>query len=286
MVDVPAELWRSRTDLARDAPSWCGPTAVHFRGYDTQAQREMVGTSAIADVLDEWSLRAEGGPVVDFGWTMASLAPVLYERLRDRARVLVIHRHPVEAAASCAVRGHYTINKSPAWAITPMHQRARYWQFSDRWAGMTPFEKGLYRWLEVTAYGLELKTVYPGLAHMVVPSDAVFNPGGALRQIADFCGFVVRGNIRRASDRNAAQAHHVEQMPIKSEWEAYARHPEVVELGESLGYDMSKRHVAEVVHKYQLPGGIGPWIRHRTGFWPLRFAIGRLLRALRIRSDS
>ena len=84
------------------------------------------------------------------------MVPALYEMLGDHLRVLVLHRHPVSVAASHAIKGHYTKNRSQAWAISPMHNRVKFPEFQDRWSTMSPFEKCLYRWLEITESGFEI----------------------------------------------------------------------------------------------------------------------------------
>lgn len=52
---------------------------------------------------------------------------------------------------------------------------------------MTPYEKELFRWLEVTSFGLELKEKYADLPVMVVRSADFFASSDVVERIAEFC---------------------------------------------------------------------------------------------------
>ena len=257
--------------------------AIFFRCYQKSRQIEMMNHPEIRALLTMWRASAKFGPVVDFGWTMSSLVPAFYNEFGDQLRVLVIHRHPILFAASACVGGAYSEYKSESHTLSPMYSGARYKEFKDRWKTMTPFEKCLYRWLEVTAYGFEVKEIYPNLNHLIVKSDDIFSSDKTLEEIAQFLGLKLVQKIERSNDANPASIFSIEQRPIKDEWRNYKSHPKIIQLGEKLGYDLEKRCVEKIIRKYQLPSGILPFLRHKSGYWRLKSSIGNMLRAWGLR---
>ena len=257
--------------------------AVFHRGYDKSTQIEMLRDPRILDLTRFWLQQAKQGPVVDFGFTMSSLIPAFYEKFGEQLRILVLHRHPISVAASFAIRGHYTQDKSPAWAISPMHARVLYPQFKKHWDSLSRFEKCLFRWLEVTMYGLELSNIFPDVPYLIMPSDRIFKSDEALREVADFLGFPTTQQIKRSQDKNISEIQYLERWPVESEWRGYKKFPELIELAERLGYNMEENYVAEIIRRYQLPSGALPYLRHKLGYWPLRFHIGYLRRRLGFR---
>lgn len=255
----------------------------YHRCYDESLQSEMVNDQ-IQDLLSKWRSISETGPVVDFGWTMRSLVPYFYRQLGDQLRVLYVHRHPIEVAASFKLIGNYSIYNSEDWAITPDHPNARYPQFASRWDSMTPFEKCLYYWLEVNASAEELRQIYPDLKLMELKSSDLFRSDSVLDSIVQFTGFdCYEKPIVRSRERNRREIFLLERRPIRQEWMDYQHHPEMIEFAERLGYDMSTEFVASLIHKYQLPSGLVPWLRHRSGFWAFKEWVGKSLRQVGLR---
>lgn len=82
--------------------------AVFHRAYDHQTKAEILSQPIIKNLLQLWQSQAEKGPVVDFGFTMSAIVPVFHDVLGDQLRVLVLHRHSIAVAASCATLGWYT----------------------------------------------------------------------------------------------------------------------------------------------------------------------------------
>lgn len=193
-------------------PNVARPAEFH-RCYDEALQRELMSIPPVQHIVATWLSEAESGPVVDFGWTTQGLVPALFRKLGSQFRVLVLYRHPVNVAAS--MTGQYSVNTSPAWAITPWHSRVRYPSFQDRWHRMSPFEKGLYRWLEITAYGLELTDLYPSLDCLVVKSEDLYQIPSTTREIASFCGFPsAESDLVRSNERHSIEAARIERSPL------------------------------------------------------------------------
>jgi hypothetical protein len=259
---------------------------VYHRGYSEELQKEMLNPE-IEGLLAEWKRISADAPVVDFGWTMRSLVPYLHRTLGGQFRALYLHRHPVAYAASSAILGSYTDYNSPSWAITPDHPRALYPQFRDRWSGMTPYEKCLYLWLEVNGFAREVRERYPALPFLEVKSSDLFRSKETLARVAFFTGFSESEDvvIEPSEDRNERNVFSRERRPIRDEWRSYRKHPEVVAMGESLGYRMDEDFVGSFIGDYQLPRGVMPYLRNVTGYWTLRSHLGQLLRNAGLRGE-
>lgn len=256
---------------------------VFHRCYSAECHDQMVNDE-IRNLVAKWVEVSKVGPVIDFGWTMRSLIPYLYKKIGPQLKVLYVHRHPVAVAASFKLIGSYSIYNSPQWAITPFHPRAMFPQFKDRWESMTAFEKCLYLWLEVNAFALELKERYPKLEVLEVKSEELFKSDSVLENIARFTGFYTDDmQIKKSTNKNRRDLFTLERRPIKNEWVNYERHPELVRFAEQMGYNMDREHINSFIHKYQLPKGVLPIIRNRTGYWALKENVSKAFRALGFR---
>lgn len=229
----------------------------------------------LAPHFEAWDRLSRVGPVVDFGWMFGQLAPALRRRFRERLKVLVLTAHPLSVAASFANRGHYTLNKNPDWAISPHHDRVMYGQrYAARWERMSAFEKGLYRWLETTRFGLDFPVQYPDVESMAVISRDVFADPRVAESIAAMIGFP-RRRLDYMADKNESARFDIERRPVGGEWKRIYDMPEVVELALSLGFDMSEATLSNMVKRYR-PQGLLPTLRHLVGYWPLREHLGRI----------
>ena len=242
----------------------------YHRRFDGTALEEPE-VRAHFDALD--ALR-EHGPVVDFGWVLGGLAPALPHRFGASLRVLALTAHPVSVAASFANRGHYTRFRDPAWALSPFHENARFPGYGPRWESMSPFERGLFRWLEITSLGIEFRERHPEVPMLALRSDELFGDRSRAVQVAELIGLPPR-ELDFDVPRNEAAGHDVERRPVGSEWRRLYDMPEVVELAQGMGFDMRPEHVEEKVARYQLQGWL-PRLRHATGYWALRERLGRL----------
>jgi len=246
-------------------------TALYHRRFDGSALADP-DVRGHFDSLD--ALRGQG-PVVDFGWILGCLAPALPARYGSNLCVLMLTAHPVSVAASLATRGHYSRNRNPAWAISAMHDSARFSAYRSRWADMTPFERSLFRWLEITSLGLEFRERHPEVQLLSMRSDELFADGSArVAQIAQMIGLPPR-ELSFDVPKNEALDSHVERRPLGDEWRRVYDMPEVMELATSLGFDMSPEHLAVLARRYQLNGWMAR-LRHASGYWEIRERLGRL----------
>lgn len=254
--------------------------AKFFRPYEVAVQQQMLAVpkvmSAFRRILDESTRQ----PVVEFGWPSMSLLPALAREAPTRVKVLVLHRHPLESAASHAVKGHYSKNRSQAWAISPFHLRVFPSSFQDGWGDLTGYEKELFRWLQVVQYGLE---VGPRLKipHLTVRAKDVFSSVDVIHEIGDFCEVELDSSLNLTQSRNRTSSVDRETRPIGDEWRRTCAYREVGELSEALDYDLSEENLIRLVRKYQFPDGFWPRLRRFSGYWSLRASLGHINSRLR-----
>lgn len=258
-----------------------------FRPFDEAAMQEALAHDPLYEWLGELLGQAAEQPVVETGHYAISAIPIVQAIAPQALRVLLLHRHPVASAGSHAIKGHYRDHHNPAWAIYPTHPRARFPEYQSRWDAMTPYECELYRWLETTAYGLELAERFPNTPHRVAAAGDLFTSVDTRRELARFFGLepaadeVVSGRGQNATiDRNR------ELRPIGEEWRRTTDHTEVVALAESLGYDMDKATIQREAAKYLRPPGVMPLVRRVTGYWHARWWLGKTKKRLLAGSDS
>jgi hypothetical protein len=263
-----------------------GQPAAFHRAYDQQTKQQILSMPILQDLLGRWRAAAQSGPVVDFGWTMSSLVPAFYDTLGEQFRVLVLHRHPVSAAASFATMGFNKTLKHERYALTPMHARVRFAHYADRWGRMSTFEKCLFRWMEVTAYGIELEALLPGHQYKIVSFDELVRSDGVLESIGRLLGFSREAPLVRAVETNSLDHRSREMYPIGKEWRNYKRFPELLELARTLGYDMDEAHVEHLVKKYQRPPGVLPFLRSTSGYWKWKSRAGNLLESVGLRRKN
>jgi hypothetical protein len=254
--------------------------AVYHRAFDQPTKKEILSQPLIQKTLRLWRAQAESGPVVDFGWTTAPLAPAFHDVLGDQLRVLVIHCHPIDVAASLANMGTYKEYCHENYTLTPRLPWARYPQFADRWDEMSCFEKCLFRWLETTFYGLELPRRIPGLKTLTLGFDEVVGSEQTFFQIANFIGLPRLSQPAHSVEANKLARRSLERYPLRDEWRKYREYPELLYLARQLGYNMDEAFVEELIKEHQLPLGTLPFLRHVTGYWNLRSKVGTLVRTL------
>ena len=252
--------------------------AIYHRCFDDHLLNQLSHEPAISRVVSDWSEKSAKKPIVEFGWTMSHLAPLIYREFGARLKVLNVVRHPIAQAASTAIQGAYKEYKSEDWAITPLHPQSRFKSYSKTWNDMFVFEKCLFRWMEVVAYSEELKERFPEIQFMTVKSEDFFRSKKTIAEIADFMGFENDRKIELSPKKNEIQLFNLERRPIGAEWKRYDKFPELVKLAGTYGFDMSESFVEELISRYQLPSGVWPFLRHHLGYWTIKERVGKALR--------
>lgn len=259
-----------------------------FRPYEPDVQEAIRAQDPIARCVERWARELEDGPVVEFGWTAAHLAPFLADMFQDRFQVVLLHRHPVVQAGSRATMGNYSDGyESHAHKISPDDPRTLYPTFGDRWTSMSPFEKCLYWWLEYTGMGLEFLRRRPEIASNVVASSELFDSSSTvLSGLTAFLGFR-SGQVEAPEGRvNTIARSRVERWPLGAEWKKHRRHTEVHSLADELGYEFDEGELEEAMQRYQYDRGVGPLLRHHLRYWRIKAVLGAMLRRLPLGGDE
>jgi len=177
---------------------------------------------------------------VETGWPAFSWVPLLHRLFGDELRVIQLARHPVPVSASLLTHGFYQPHRRNDLRIRlaqldPSDEGAAHGgEYRDRWDAMTPFEKGLYQWLEIHRYGMDVRAA--GIAHALWRFEDLF---GAADQQAAFdallrdCGFDAPGaavgqRVDKWQQRTDAD------LPVAKALE----HPAVAELAGLFGYGL------------------------------------------------
>lgn len=260
--------------------------AYWHRSYDKNLQEEILNHPPVKTLIGQWRETSCDMPVMDFGWTMSCLAPAFYRVFGDQLQIIHLHRHPVASTASHTIMGNYSRYQYRGWAITPYHPTARFKHYDGIWESLSPFEKGMFRWLEVTAYGFEIQEQYPALRSLTIKSDQLFQDSSLLTNIINYLGLPTEKLTTIPRERNQIMQFFLETNPIGPEWKRYDSFPELNQLAANLGYDMTEDNVRKLVRKYQLPKGISPWLRYKTRYWWIRASIGSALRKYGLRPPA
>jgi hypothetical protein len=170
---------------------------------------------------------------IECGHPSWSTMPYLIERFAGRIRVVHLVRHPVPTAwswvsqqAYCPPMSSHLLEKV---LLSPFDEGIRFASFRDRWPMMNPYEKALFYWAEVNAFGLDLrhKSAVPW---MQVRFEDLLR-GADLSRLLVFAGL----------DAAAATVGMVDEFRAHSGFwcdsRVIARHPEVLEVAAELGYD-------------------------------------------------
>lgn len=173
---------------------------------------------------------------VECGHPLWSTLPYLIDRFAGRVRVIHLVRHPVPTAWSWVTQSAYCPPLAPHLRervlLSPFDKGVHFTSFREKWEEMSPYEKALFYWTEVNAFGLRLQrsTAVPWLT---VRFEDLLR-GDALARLVAFAGF--------GSPTSTAR-----KLEVVDEFHAYAgfwcdprrvaNHPEVLDVARTFGYD-------------------------------------------------
>jgi hypothetical protein len=241
------------------------------RAYTPAARHRVASDPRVGAWMEAWRKKLARGPVIECGWTAAHLAPVLAEQFAGQFRIVHLHRHPVEFAASKATAGHFAGGfRNRQHELDPMMEAAIHREFTDRWDRMVPFEKCLFVWLEGTSRTDEFLERTPDVPQLVVAMTDMIRDRQRLREVLAFCGLEPPDPLDLAVDRNEVLTNNREEFALGDSWRRYSDHPEVVTAGEAHGYSMASAQLAPGMQRYQMPDGLGARIRHATRYHSVR----------------
>ena len=106
-----------------------------------------------------------GRSYVEVGFPTFGITPALRRMFGDRLHLVQMTRDPVRVAASLVTHRWYIDGARDdvhgMVALTPSDAGVMMKSYAARWPTMTAFEKGLFLWAEIHAYGLEVEAETP-----------------------------------------------------------------------------------------------------------------------------
>ena len=190
---------------------------------------------------------------IECGHPCWSSIPYLIDRFKQDARVIHLVRHPVPAAWSWLTHRAYCPPFHPSLPekvlLSPFDAGTQFTEYRERWGTMSPYEKALYYWLEVNAFGRRLSE-NARAKWMTVRFEDLFETAMQERLLA-FVGAPPLGN-------HASRGEHIDRLRAYVEVSVnpfkIADHPAVLRLAEEFGYDplrfdaeaLKRRYLANV----------------------------------------
>ncbi len=169
-----------------------------------------------------------------------SSLPSLARRLAGRVRIVHLVRHPVPTAYSWISNGAYVPPLLPHLPIreflSPLDAGTKFSEYRDRWPSLQPWEKCLYYWAEVNAFGLDQEQKL-GVPWLRISYENLFTPE-TLAGLASFLGLPDRPALAEAVAQRVDE-HHFAAGVWMDPRQIHA-HPRVIEVAASLGYDVDQ----------------------------------------------
>lgn len=177
----------------------------------------------------------ETGEYIECGHPCWSSLPWLAQRFAGRIRVIHLTRHPVPTACSWLTHQAYCPPFLPHLSekvlLSPFDAGVQFPEYQERWLSLTPYEKALYYWTEVNAFGLALEKdlCVPWLR---LSYEDLFG-GKGLAALHDFLGLSVStpADIHLRVD----QFHRISAGLY--DWRTITNHPHTLRTCRQLGYD-------------------------------------------------
>jgi hypothetical protein len=195
----------------------------------------------------------EGRSYVELGFPAFALYPLLRDRFADRLRIVQLVRHPVPVAASLVTHDWYTKHGRDevrgTVALTPTSSGVLLRHYADRWPAMTAFERSLFYWYEVHAYGREVMRLCSSEDFVLVRFDGLIETPAARTGLLDFLRIPDREAFHHRSERTVDRYHH--RTPEHIDVSLIERHPPIVALATELGFDPYSVTQEEIDARYR-----------------------------------
>ena len=199
------------------------------------------------------AIRAER-PYLEVGFPAYTLAPVLRAEFGDALRLVQLTRHPVRVAGSLLTHGWYQPDRRADLAAEvapePSDAGVTLPHYAARWPGMTAFEKALYCWYQVHAYGREVEAEAPPGQFARFAFERLLDDAATRAAFAAHIGLDDRPGWRESPTRRVVDRFHRRTAQPIEAWRA-AAHPEIVALAQALGYDMAQVDARALAARYR-----------------------------------
>jgi hypothetical protein len=205
---------------------------------------------ALLEHVDVIERRLDEKPYLECGHPLWSSLPYLLDRFAGRVRVIHLVRHPVPTAWSWLTQRAYCPPLAPHLPervlLSPFDEGIQFPSFRERWPSLTPYEKSLFYWAEVNAFGLQLEQA-ADVPWMRVRIEDLFRGAG----LAELLAFAGLGSV--PAPVPPVDKFHFLANPCDPR--LIEHHPEVVEVARALGYDPLDCDEGELRRRYLRPGG-------------------------------
>ena len=188
-----------------------------------------------------------------------SSIPVLHDHLGERMRVIHLVRHPVPTALSWLTHSAYQPPLAPHLdekiLLSPFDVGVRLPEYRDSWHELSPFEKCVYYWCEVTALALEVRQEF-GKRWLTLRYEDLFGGDG----VESLLGFLeLPANDAMTATRSLTSDAFCYVTRPGHDWHAIVRCPHAREIAAQFSYDigdvdndaMHRRYVLGLVDRGQ-----------------------------------
>jgi len=202
-------------------------------GVSTGATKEL--PDAVAVHVDELGRRDR--PYLECGHPCWSSIPFLMRRFPRRTRVVHLVRHPVPTCLSWLTHSAYEPPRLPHLEekvlLSPFDAGTHFAEYRDRWNELLPFEKCIYYWTAVNAFGLDAEINAPTPWLRLAYEDLFWGDG--LASLLAFLDLPARPDIFESRSELLDDYRYVTQP--EHDWRCISRHPRAVETAKEFGYD-------------------------------------------------
>jgi hypothetical protein len=190
--------------------------------------------------IEEIEQQLHRGDYLECGHPCWSSLPYLAERFAGRIRIVHLTRHPVPTALSWLTHAAFVPPFLPHLRekvlISPYDEGVAFPPYRERWPSMTPFEKCLYYWAEVNAFGLRLEET--GAAPWLRLSYEDLFSGAGVSSLLEFLGLPERAALGDARAETVDE-HRFVTGACLPDLRVIETHGPFVEIAERLGYDVA-----------------------------------------------
>jgi hypothetical protein len=195
------------------------------------------------------------GDYIETGWPAFAAIPLFQQEYGPRIRVVQIARNPVYSACSMVTHHYYQPERRDDGftrhaVLQPTDDGVLHKEYAASWDAMSAYEKCLFHWMEIHAYGLETQAASAGKVDwfQVRMEDLVNQETGRLAELIDFLGLPRRSEIFKTPQVPVDLWHQKTDVAIQ--WEQIRKHPAVMEMAASLGYDAEVATTQYITDRY------------------------------------
>lgn len=254
---------------------------IYGRRYQAEDQSQILKESNISQLIDYWEKESKSRIVIECGWTMSHLAPVMAERFGDQFRFATLVRHPLSVAASRAAMGNYNgrYGRDIAHELSPHDERALCVEWRDSWSKLSPLRKCFYWWAEWAAREKEMQSNLEPNYVGEIRAEKMFGETGVLDALSILSLDPPR-KLNVSVDKNPLEPWLLEAYPLGDSWREILTDSLCIQSARLFGYEMpSQEDAKRIADKYQCPEGIMSGLRHRLRWWQLRNNVKRFVSA-------